>query len=693
MKNTQLNGGQISDFIPIGQDGQPVYLNAEAFRSALAINPQVGPELVKSLAIPRISADGLNIDWYVPFPPQSPTGQYDIVAWPSATPQEQQAARNRLHQFEQAVKRLGADLMRRGGDNKSMLFAHYLTGVNAVQNLPAIHFPSPEFVYLVDGIPVITFWGFCSKTDDLQQSPFAPLAATATAAAAGAAGFAAGAAGFAAAPHTATAADDLPPLPPQQQQPVESNRHRCIIPWWLWLLLLLLLLGLLLWWLLPRFFGGSVLTFDSSLDTPVITAPATAVNGEKAPIVDEGVLADPNSPAHDHGRLLADVPDDVTAVQDTTTAEEAQAILEPSSSHELQGLTSFADNMSANDASSSSSSNSADSASAFSDRNSSSSAWSNESHVSDSNTATTTTHTVIVPVETVNGAVPTGDSAVIPLDAAGNPLPSTGADSTIPMSIITPPAEMNVDGALATDGALASDGALGVDSSMAMDNALATESSMASDVASTSTNTTESAEAFNQALSSDATSSTTTSQDIMSTNGSPLPPDPLAGLTPQQQQQVLNARQAEQAALGQGAPASTPNAPATTAAATPAPNELSFTPQALQNQGQQVLNGTWSTRSGLMDSANGRPLQMSYQFNNGQGQVVINRPDGVKCVAPVTAAVSNGRVVLRNTGHAQCPDNTAYQLPEVTCQPSANGKVVCSGAYGNQIFPIQFLQQ
>ena len=685
MKNTQLNGGQISDFIPIGQDGQPVYLNAEAFRSALAINPQVGPELVKSLAIPRISADGLNIDWYVPFPPQSPTGQYDIVAWPSATPQEQQAARNRLHQFEQAVKRLGADLMRRGGDNKSMLFAHYLTGVNAVQNLPAIHFPGPEFVYIVDGIPVITFWGFCSKTDDLQQSPFAPLAATATAAAA-----AAGAAGFAAAPNTAYAADDLPPLPPQQQQPVESNRHRCIIPWWLWLLLLLLLLGLLLWWLLPRFFGGSVLTFDSSLDTPAITAPATAVNGEEAPIVDEGVLADPNSPAHDHGRLLADVPDDVTAVQDTTTAEEAQAILEPSSSHEFQGSTSFTDSMSANDASSSSSS--AESASAFSDRNSSSSAWANESHVSDSSTATSTTHTVIVPVETVNGAVPTGDGAVIPLDAAGNPLPSVGTDSTIPVSVITPPADMNVD-----------------------------DSSMASDVAST--NTTESAEAFNQAL----TSSNTTSQDIMSTNGAPLPPDPalggtaqtqnpaasapasnvaignaqqqqtppdpLAGLTPQQQQQVLSARQAEQAALGQGAPASNPNAPAATAATTPAPNELSFTPQALQNQGQQVLNGTWSTRSGLMDSANGRPLQMSYQFNNGQGQVVINRPDGVKCVAPVTAAVSNGRVVLRNSGHAQCPDNTAYQLPEVTCQPSANGKVVCSGAYGNQIFPIQLLQQ
>ena len=61
MKNTQLNSGRISDFIPIGQDGQPIYLNAEAFRAALAINPMVGEERVKCLAIPRMRADGQNI--------------------------------------------------------------------------------------------------------------------------------------------------------------------------------------------------------------------------------------------------------------------------------------------------------------------------------------------------------------------------------------------------------------------------------------------------------------------------------------------------------------------------------------------------------------------------------------------------------------------------------------------------------
>ena len=323
MKNTQLNSGRISDFIPIGQDGQPIYLNAEAFRAALAINPMVGEERVKCLAIPRMRADGQNIDWYVSFPPQGVDGQYHVVTWANATPAERQAALARLRDFEQCLKRLGQELSRRSGDHKSRLFARYLTGQNSVQNLPAIHFPSHEYVYIVDGIPVITFWGFCSKGDRLDQSPFYSLTQPIPQPAASFAQSAEPAP--AAAPYTAAAA------PAAAAATTTETRHHCILPTWLlWLLgglLLLLLLLWLLWWLLPRFgfFGGATSVFDGSYDPPAVEAPVDPTNNV-APVEQLAPASDEIS--HDQGVLLETVPDDVTAVQDATSPEEVQALLE-----------------------------------------------------------------------------------------------------------------------------------------------------------------------------------------------------------------------------------------------------------------------------------------------------------------------------------------------------------------------------
>ena len=195
-KSTRLSSGNISDFTPIGQDGQPIYQNADAFRAALAINPSIGEERVRHLAIPKVSADGTSIEWYAPFPPKNADGQYRIVHWASATAEERKDALAQLRDLEMKLQKLGKELSRRTSDTQSRLFAAYLNGDGSVSKLPAIHFPSQDNVYIVDGIPVITFWGFSDRAGHFDGSPWdklktvAPAAAVAGAAPAADAAFA-----------------------------------------------------------------------------------------------------------------------------------------------------------------------------------------------------------------------------------------------------------------------------------------------------------------------------------------------------------------------------------------------------------------------------------------------------------------------------------------------------------------------
>lgn len=657
MKNTQLNSGRISDFIPIGQDGQPIYLNAEAFRAALAINPMVGEERVKCLAIPRLRADGQSIDWYVAFPPQSTDGQYHVVTWANATPAERQAALARLHDFEQCLKRLGQDLSRRSGDHKSRLFARYLTGQNSVQNLPAIHFPSHEYVYIVDGIPVITFWGFCSKDDRLDQSPFYSLTQPIPQPAASFAQSAEPAP--AAAPYTAAAA------PAAAAATTTETRHHCILPTWLlWLLgglLLLLLLLWLLWWLLPRFgfFGGATSVFDGSYDPPAIEAPVDPTNSA-APA--EQLAPNADEISHDQGVLLETVPDDVTAVQDATTTEEVQALLEAPVINE---------------------------------------------QMHDPQAAK---RDVLVgyPGEVVLGS-DVGSGSATGLNMGMGPDPAAGLD---PSAGTAPSMGMGT----------------GPDSGMGLADTPALDPS----AGDAGMNMDPTAPDLQGGLGMQGQQGQPDAQiplDPMpnganGTNGMTTP-DPLANFTPEQKAEIAEAQIAEQVASGQMTPeegaaaieaarAAAANAAGNAGTAGTAGNAsgqgngpnwvgsntnnssmavadpMSFTQQDLAQKGNNVINGKWTTRSGLMDSTNGRPLQLGYEFANGKGQAVVTRPDGTRCVTDVSSVVQGSTVNIDSPARALCADGSSYQVPPVKCVLNTEGQVECLGVHGGKSFPIQF---
>ncbi len=235
MHTAQLNSGSFRQLIPIGEDGSPVWRNAEAFVNAIEREPKLGESYARFLSRPRFNEQADHVDWYVPFPPVREDGEYLIVSWQSASPEEKSAALRQLSEFERGMLDFGYDLEARSLDSNNLLFAHYLTGRGHAQSLPALHFPDENCLFIVDGQPVITFWGFCKSERSLLSSPFAALRPSAQGAAAAGAG----------------------PAASSASKPTGRTSQL----WWLLPLLLLLLL-LLLWWIWQRLFAPDLPLFS-----------------------------------------------------------------------------------------------------------------------------------------------------------------------------------------------------------------------------------------------------------------------------------------------------------------------------------------------------------------------------------------------------------------------------------------------
>jgi hypothetical protein len=240
MTGVLLNSGDLQKYSPLGDEGQPVYSVATQLREV--IRARVGSAAANCLAIPKVNESRSTVDWYA-----NQSGP--VVPWSAATPEEQTSALASLDRFKQAVMTsLGA-----------------ISGVSGreqqiIQSLKDKVFTHPDnaCVFLVNGEPVLTFWGFHSGEAPLAD-PFynlrpppavipamPPIARTAGL---GAAGIGAGAA-------------------------VTTVKRR---PWWHWLLLALLLLALLLLLLRACAPSGSInlpgfpaLGFKPKIDLPAI---------------------------------------------------------------------------------------------------------------------------------------------------------------------------------------------------------------------------------------------------------------------------------------------------------------------------------------------------------------------------------------------------------------------------------------
>lgn len=227
-----LRSGHNSSFKALGETGYPVFKMAFQLREAI-YRLDAGRDLARHLAIPQNDQGGDRTDWYSSFPG-------DVIPWSGANDTERASARQQFSEFQTAVQALSEQLLNAnqngaGGDRR--VFAQLLKSV--------VHFPDYDFVYLVNGVLVITFWGFIHPTGE-QRNPMHWLELSTV-------------------PTTPTQLSAVPPVAQPQiplAQPttpitthiVETRRRR----WWSWRWLLWLLLGLLLMTLLLGLLRGCV---------------------------------------------------------------------------------------------------------------------------------------------------------------------------------------------------------------------------------------------------------------------------------------------------------------------------------------------------------------------------------------------------------------------------------------------------
>ncbi|KAB2171635.1 ssrAB-activated protein [Cronobacter sakazakii] len=141
MAKILLRSGDLDDFQSVGENGQAVFESALQIRETLRLRKQ---PLVELLAIPQLNEEGDRVDWYSPV-----SGK--VMGWASASSEERERALRFLESALSSARALSKRCL------ESEKTAQQLFGALLAK---AVQFPGANFLYLVDGKPVITFWGF-----------------------------------------------------------------------------------------------------------------------------------------------------------------------------------------------------------------------------------------------------------------------------------------------------------------------------------------------------------------------------------------------------------------------------------------------------------------------------------------------------------------------------------------------------
>ncbi len=200
MSGALLRSGALREFFALGAVGHPVYQSAPQLR--VAMRNQIGADVADTFAVPKRNDSGDTIDWYAPI-------DGPVVPWTSATEEERAAALESLQAMRERVLNAGRRLEAEA-DSERQVFGRLLQHVMTI--------PDDQHVYLVDGKPVLAFWGFHRHDGATFTDSLAMLARTV-------------------APVETDVKTPVPVDPPVGRR----------WPWWMWLLLLLLLIPLLLW--------------------------------------------------------------------------------------------------------------------------------------------------------------------------------------------------------------------------------------------------------------------------------------------------------------------------------------------------------------------------------------------------------------------------------------------------------------
>jgi len=148
---TLLRSGNLDDFQAVGGGGQAVFESALQIREALRLRKQ--QSIVDSLAIPQVNDEGDRVDWYAPT-------EGNVISWNAADEDARFRALRLLESTLSSVESLSKKSLQ-SPKTAQQLFGSLLS--------KAFQFPGENFLFLVDGKPVITFWGFVNLNENARD--------------------------------------------------------------------------------------------------------------------------------------------------------------------------------------------------------------------------------------------------------------------------------------------------------------------------------------------------------------------------------------------------------------------------------------------------------------------------------------------------------------------------------------------
>jgi hypothetical protein len=148
---TLLRSGNLDDFQAVGGGGQAVFESALQIREALRLRKQQA--IVDCLAIPQVNDSGDRVDWYSPV-------EGSVISWKAADEDDRYRALRYLENTLASVESLSKKCLQ-SPKTAQQLFGSLLS--------KAFQFPGENFLFLVDGKPVISFWGFVNLNENARD--------------------------------------------------------------------------------------------------------------------------------------------------------------------------------------------------------------------------------------------------------------------------------------------------------------------------------------------------------------------------------------------------------------------------------------------------------------------------------------------------------------------------------------------
>lgn len=151
MAKTLLRSGSLDDFQAVGGGGQTVFHSALQVRETLRLRKQYA--LADCLAIPQLNDEGDRVDWYSPV-------AGDVIGWKAANETQRTRALHYLEGLQDSARTLSKKCL------QSDKTAQQLFGALLEKSL---QFPGENHLFLVDGKPVMSFWGFVNLNEGARE--------------------------------------------------------------------------------------------------------------------------------------------------------------------------------------------------------------------------------------------------------------------------------------------------------------------------------------------------------------------------------------------------------------------------------------------------------------------------------------------------------------------------------------------